>query len=44
MNIGIAYNYYYTILAYIRLVLVGVARDLFEGVYYSAQIMQWCAV
>ena len=31
-------------IAYIGLVLVGVARGLFEGAYYSAQIMQRCAV
>ena len=41
MNIRIAYN---TILAYIRLVLVGVARGLFEGAHYSAQITQQYAV
>ena len=28
----------------LRLVLVGVARGLFEGAYYSAQITQRCAV
>ena len=37
-------NCAYTVLAFIRLVLVGVACDLFEGTYYSAQITQRCAV
>ena len=41
MNIRIAYI---PILAYIRLVLVGVAHGLFEGAHYFAQITQWCAV
>ena len=40
MNIRIACIY--TVLAYIRLVLVGVARGLFVGTYYSAQITQRC--
>ena len=31
-------------IAYIRLVLMGVARDLFEGAYYSAQLTQRCVV
>ena len=37
-------NSVYTVLAYIRLVLVGVVRGLFEGAYYSAQITQRCEV
>ena len=37
-------NSVYTVLAYIRFVLVGVACGLFEGAYYSAQIVQRCTV
>ena len=40
MNIRIAY----TVLVYMQLVLLGVAHGLFEGAYYSAEIMQRCAV